>query len=232
LFVLTCMRTRTAPRKKNLSEPVFSVNYFPGHKFHYRSQATPGIRTRRNELLQVESHSVPPDQVPGQSGAGGVLPHAQVTRLRSGTGRPSVAKDGRVGRPRPNRRESAAKSLRSARVSRPRRSADRRSPGDGPTVGVGGRRGRAGQETVPEPAWRASPRSPRSDSPIPCLVPHTGIGASIVRGLVSTRRGSEELGMIARFWPGACCAARLQHAPPIRVVVARARSESSMGPGR
>jgi len=39
---------------------------------------------------------------------------------------------------------------RSARVSRPRRSADRGSPGDAPTVGDGGRRGRAGQETVPE----------------------------------------------------------------------------------
>jgi hypothetical protein len=45
--------------------------------------------------------------------------------------------------------------LRSAMVSRPRRSADGRSPGDAPTVGEWescGRRGRAGQETLPEPA--------------------------------------------------------------------------------
>jgi len=159
------MRTRTAPRKKNLLEPVFSVNYFPGHKFHYKSQATPGIRTGRNELLQVESHSAAPDHVSGQSGAGGVLPHAQVTRLRPGTGRPSVAEDGRVRRPCPNQ------------------------PGG------------------------ASPRSPRSDNPIPCLVPHTGNGATVVRGLVSTRRGSEESGTNPPFWPGAC-ATRLQHAAP------------------
>ena len=43
-----------------------------------------------------------------------------------------------------------------ARVSRPRRSTDRRSPGDAPTIGdweTRGRRGRAGQqETLPEPA--------------------------------------------------------------------------------
>ena len=163
--LLTCMRTRTAPRKKNLLEPVFSVNYFPGQKFHYKSQATPGIRTRRNELLQVESHSAAPDHVSGQSGAGGVLPHAQVTRLRPGTGRPSVAEDGRVRRPCPNQ------------------------PGC------------------------ASPRSPRSDNPIPCLVPRTGNGSTVVRCLVSTRRGSEELGMIARFWPGAC-ATNLRFARP------------------
>src|SRR5271166_5586592 len=40
---------------------------------------------------------------------------------------------------------------RSARVSRPRRSVDRRSPGDAPTLGdreTVGRRGRAGQETT------------------------------------------------------------------------------------
>ena len=45
----------------------------------------------------------------------------------------------------------------------------------------------------------------------PCLVFHTGNEASVVRGLASTRRGSEELGMIAPFWPGACTT-RLQHA--------------------
>ena len=55
--------------------------------------------------------------------------------------------------------------------------------------------------------------SPRWDNPIPYLVPHTGNGAAIVRGLVSTRRDSEELGMIVPFWPGAC-ATRLQHAAP------------------
>ena len=58
-----------------------------------------------------------------------------------------------------------------------------------------------------------SPRSPRWHDQIPCLVPHTGNGAPVVRGLVSTRRGSEELGMIARFWPGAC-ATNLRFACP------------------
>ena len=52
-----------------------------------------------------------------------------------------------------------ANLFRSARVSRHRRSADRRSPGDAPTVGdweTCGRRGRAGQKTLPEPAaWRS-----------------------------------------------------------------------------
>src|SRR5208282_6733272 len=64
-------------------------------------------------------------------------------------------------------------------------------------------------------AWHASasPRSPRWDNPIPCLVPHTGNGATVVRGLVSTRRGSEESGTNAPFWPGVC-ATRLQHAAP------------------
>ncbi len=45
--------------------------------------------------------------------------------------------------------------FRSARVFRPRRSADRRSPGDAPTVGdreTCGRGGRAGQEVLREPA--------------------------------------------------------------------------------
>ena len=59
----------------------------------------------------------------------------------------------------------------------------------------------------------ASPKSPRWDNQIPCLVPHTGKGASVVRGLVSTRRGSEESGTNAPFWPEAC-ATRLQHAAP------------------
>src|SRR5271157_4241872 len=120
----------------------------------------------------------------------------------------------------------------SARVSRPRRLADRGSPGDAPPVGdweTVGRRGRAGQETTARTSLRgnwfkprssgrsepggASPRSPRWDNPIPCLVAHTGKGTSVVRGLVSTRRGSEESGTNALFWPGAC-ATRIQHAAP------------------
>ncbi len=40
-----------------------------------------------------------------------------------------------------------------------------------------------------------------------------GKGASVGRGLVSTRRGSEESGTNAPFWPGVC-ATRLQHAAP------------------
>src|SRR5271157_214665 len=47
-----------------------------------------------------------------------------------------------------------AVAARSARVFRPRRSADRTSPGHAPTIGdweTRGRRGRAGQETLPEP---------------------------------------------------------------------------------
>ena len=84
---------------------------------------------------------------------------------------------------------------------------------------------------MPESAWSASPRSPRWPDQIPCLVPHTGNRASVIRGSVSIRRGSEESGTNARFlgWG-------LRHqAPtsrPIRVLVAGARSESSMGPRR
>ncbi len=44
---------------------------------------------------------------------------------------------------------SFGEGLRSATVSRPRRSADRGSPGDAPPVGDCGCRGRAGQETLP-----------------------------------------------------------------------------------
>jgi hypothetical protein len=44
---------------------------------------------------------------------------------------------------------AAGEGLRSATVSRPRRSADRGSPGDAPPVGDCGCRGRAGQETLP-----------------------------------------------------------------------------------
>ncbi len=62
-------------------------------------------------------------------------------------------------------------------------------------------------------AGGASHRSPRWDNPIPCLVPHRGNGTAVVRGLVSTRRGSEELGTIAPFWPGAC-ATNLRFAAP------------------
>src|SRR5271157_2300357 len=59
----------------------------------------------------------------------------------------------------------------------------------------------------------ASPGSPRWDNPIPCFVLHTGKRASVVRGLVSTHRSSEESGTNAPFWPVAC-ATRLQHAAP------------------
>jgi len=59
----------------------------------------------------------------------------------------------------------------------------------------------------------ASPGSPRSDSAMPCLVPHTGNGAVVVRGLVSTRRRSEASGTNAPFRPGAC-ATNLRFARP------------------
>src|SRR5271157_558853 len=104
----------------------------------------------------------------------------QVTRRRSGTGRPVVAEDGRVRRPCPNQ-----PSRYLVQTAERRRIV----------------------------AWRREPQSPRWDNQIPCLVPHMGKGASIVRGLVSTRRGSEESGTNAPFWPGAC-ATRLQHAAP------------------
>ena len=70
---------------------------------------------------------------------------------------------------------------------------------------------RSGQETLPEPGPAPGHRDGTID-PLP-RTPHTGDGAYVVRGWVSTRRGSEELGMIAPFWPGAC-ATRLQHAAP------------------
>src|SRR5271157_5388662 len=55
-------------------------------------------------------------------------------------------------------------------------------------------------------AWHASAssKSPRRDNQIPRLVPQTDNGSSVVRGLVSTRRGSEGSGTNALFWPGAC----------------------------
>ena len=91
-----------------------------------------------------------------------------------------------------------------------------------PTVGLQVTRQRS-ETAVAEGGWvrrpwpnqpgSASSRSPRWDNPIPCLVPHTGNRATVIRGLVSTHRGSEMLGMIARFWPGAC-ATRLQPAAP------------------
>jgi hypothetical protein len=48
----------------------------------------------------------------------------------------------------------AVSKMFTAVVSRPRRSTDRRFPDGASTVGDGGRKGRAGEETVPEPAWR------------------------------------------------------------------------------
>ncbi len=144
----------------------------------------------------------------------------------------------------------------------PRPSADRGSLSDAPAVGDWesvGRRGRAGQETTGRTSLRgawfkprsggrsepggASPRSPRWDKQIPCLVAHTGNGASVVRGLVSTRRGSEEWGTNAPFWLGSC-ATNLRFAGPFgswpkeeitltpTPTVARARSETSIGPRR
>jgi len=106
-----------------------------------------------------------------------------------------------------------ANLFRSARGSRPCRSADRGSPGDAPTVGDCGRRGRAGQETLPEPAWRRQPQvtAMGQSDPLP-RTPH-GNGEFVVRGLVSTPGAPEESGTNAPFWPGAC-ATRLQHAAP------------------
>ncbi len=126
---------------------------------------------------------------------------ARVSRLRH-----SAFRSAPVSRPRRS-------AFRSARVSRPRRSADRRSPGNWPTVGDGGFRGRASPDTVPEPAWRLQPQVTAMGQSNPLPRSRTGNGASVVRGLVSIRPGSEELGMIARFWPEAC-ATRLQHAAP------------------
>ena len=73
-----------------------------------------------------------------------------------------VGGDGRHcgrGHPLSGTKETRPLSPCSARVSRPRRSADRSSPGDALTVEdweTYGPRGRAGQETLPEPAAGAS----------------------------------------------------------------------------
>jgi hypothetical protein len=121
--------------------------------------------------------------------------------------------------------------LRSARDSRPRRSTDRRSPGDAPTIGDGGRRGRAGQETVPEPAWRRQPQATAmgQSDPLP-RTPH-GQGSVCRQRFGVNPPGLGRVGDECSF-----LAWSLRHqAPtcrPIRVLVARARSESSMGPGR
>ena len=85
----------------------------------------------------------------------------------------------------------------------------------------------SGLPTLPEPAFEvpgssraaAAAHSLEASAPghrdgmirSPASYPHTGNGAPVVKGMVSTRRGSEELGMIAPFWPGAC-ATRPQHA--------------------
>ncbi len=42
---------------KRLLWAVFSVTGLPGPEFHYKRQTTAGIRTGRNELLQVDSAS-------------------------------------------------------------------------------------------------------------------------------------------------------------------------------
>jgi len=52
-------------------------------------------------------------------------------------------------------------------------------------------------------ARRRQPQVAALGHPIPCLVPHTGNGASVFRGLVSTRRGWEESGTNAPSIPSA-----------------------------
>jgi|GEM_PF-3582309 len=71
-----------------------------------------------------------------------------------------------------------ANLVRSARISRPRRSADRGSPGNAPMVGdweTCGRGGRAGQEALPEPVFE---------------VPGSSRVAAADRTSISSTRGS------------------------------------------
>ena len=75
-----------------------------------------------------------------------------------------------------------------------------------------------------------SPRSSRWDNQIPWLLPDAGKGMSVVRGLVSTRRGSEESGTNAPFWPGAC-ATKLQQAAPFGSWLQRPGVNPQWGPG-
>jgi len=136
---------------------------------------------------------------------------------------PSAFRSARVSRPRRS-------AFGSARVSRPRRLTDRRSPGDAPTVGDGHRRGRAGQETAPEPAWRRQPQVAAMGQSDP--LPRTPHGQGSVRrqrfGVNPARLGrvGDECSFLAwglRHQASTC--------RPIWVLVARARSESSKGHG-
>jgi hypothetical protein len=135
----------------------------------------------------------------------------------------NLFRSARVSRPRRS-------AFGSARVSRPRRLADRGSPGDAPTVGDGGRRGRAGQETVPEPARRRQPQVTalgQSDH-----LPRTPHGQGTVR---RQRFGVDPPGLGRVGDECSFPAWGLRHhaktCRPIRVLVARARSESSKGLG-
>ncbi len=127
-----------------------------------------------------------------------------------------------------------ANSVRSARASRPRRSADRGSPGDEPTGGdweTCGRGGRAGQDTVPEPAWRRQPQvAAMGQSDALPRTPHRQGSVSRQRFSVKPRglgRVGDECSFLTWGLRHQTTARR-----PIRVLVARARSESSKGPRR
>jgi len=130
----------------------------------------------------------------------------------------------RVSRPRRS-------AFRSARVSRPRRSTDRGSPGDAPPVGNCGRRGRAGQETVPEPAWRRQPKVAAIGQSDP--LPRTPRSQWSVR----RQRFGVDPPALGRVGDECSFLARgLRHQPticlPIRVLVARVWNECSQGPRR
>ncbi len=150
---------------------------------------------------------------------------AVVSRLRSAV--VSRLRSARVSR----LRSAVVSRLRSAVVSRPRRSTDRRSPGDAPTVRDGGLRGRAGQETVPEPAWRRQPQvaAMGQSDPLPRAPHGQGSGSRQRFGVNPPGLGrvAEECSFLA--WGLGHQASTCR---PIRVLVARARSESSMGPRR
>src|SRR5208282_2532298 len=81
-----------------------------------------------------------------------------------------------------------ANLFRSARVSRPRPSANRGSPGDAPTAGdweAWGRRGRAGQEAPPEPSRIGG------EIPVP---PYEGSEFRVLAFL-----GGDEVGIISSY---------------------------------
>src|SRR5271157_3768080 len=106
-----------------------------------------------------------------------------------------------------------ANLFRSARVSRPRRLTDRRSPGHAPTVGdweTSACRGRAGQEALAEPAKggevrvlvrRRSPDFVRRGSPDPAVRP-TVVAIDEWRGCLDRRYKRRCLGFAAAFIGG------------------------------